>query len=104
MAVEYHPQLATLVKAPPEGERPAVHGEALFPWCAAVRVDAADLAALKARRPIAQRPLEPPAWALPEGFPDPGAPIRALHGGKLVAIVRERDGMLAPDPALRGPL
>ena len=88
----------------PEGdERPLVRGEALFPWCASVRLDAAEVAALKAFRPIPTRLLEPPAWALPPGFPDPAAPVRALHGGALVAMLREQEGMLVGDPVLRVP-
>ena len=30
----------------------------------------------------------PATWALPEGFPDPGAPLRALHDGRLVALLK----------------
>jgi tRNA pseudouridine55 synthase len=62
------------------------------------------VAALKAFRPIAARPPEPPEWALPPGFPDPEARLRALHDGALVAMLREREGKLAGDPVLRSPL
>jgi tRNA pseudouridine55 synthase len=89
---------------PPAGERPLVQGEALFPWCASIRIDTGDLAALKASRPIPLRPADPPAWALPSGFPDPDAPVRALHGGALVALLREREGKLEAAPLLRSPL
>jgi len=89
---------------PAAGERRLVGGEALFPWCASVRVEGEEVAALKAFRPIPLRPLEPPGWALPAGFPDPGAPLRALHGGALVAMLREREGKLVGDPVLRAPL
>ena len=89
---------------PPRGERPVVRGEALFPWCASLQIDDADLAALKASRPIRCRLPAPPSWPLPPGFPDPGAPIRALHGGALVALLRERNGGLEGAPVLRSPL
>ncbi len=89
---------------PLAGERPLVRGTGLFPWCASVGIDARDLAALKAFRPIPARPIEPPGWPLPPGFPDPAAPIRALHEGALVAMLREREGKLAGDPVLRSPL
>ncbi len=89
---------------PPGGERRLVRGEALFPWCACLAVDAHDRVELKALHPIPLRPFQPPSWRLPPGFPDPGAPIRALDRGALVALLRERDGRLLPDPALRSPL
>jgi tRNA pseudouridine55 synthase len=89
---------------PPAGERPLVRGAGLFPWCPSVAVEAREVAALKAFRPIPVRPVEPAGWPLPPGFPDPHAPIRALHHGALVAMLRERDGNLAGDPVLRSPL
>jgi tRNA pseudouridine55 synthase len=89
---------------PAPGERHLIRGADLFPWCASVEVDERDLAALQGRRPIAPRSLAPPTWALPAGFPDPGAPIRALRGGLLAAMLRERAGKLEGDPVLRAPL
>ena len=89
---------------PPAGERPVIRGAKLFPWCGSVGIDAGELAALKAFRPIPLRSIEVPDWRLPAGFPDPQAPIRALHEGALVAMLREREGKLAGDPVLRAPL
>ncbi len=79
---------------PPPGDRVWVRGEDLFPWCPMARVDAAEAKALRAGRGIPPRPVEPPSWSLPPGFPDPHAPIRAFHEGSLVAMLRERDGLL----------
>jgi tRNA pseudouridine55 synthase len=90
---------------PPGGERPLIQGAKLFPWCASLRIDVRELAALRGSRPIPARAAEPPEWPLPAGFADPASlPIRALHDGALVAILRERAGELAPDPVLRAPL
>jgi tRNA pseudouridine55 synthase len=89
---------------PAPGERIGVRGPALFPWCASVRVDGGDLKALRSRKPIPPRPMEPAPWSLPAGFPDPGAPLRALHEERLVAMLRESDGELVADPLLRSPL
>ena len=61
------------------------------------------LARLRAGQGIEPRPAAPPQWSLPAGFPDPGAPIRAMLGGFIVAMLRERDGALFGDPVLRGP-
>jgi tRNA pseudouridine55 synthase len=90
-------------EAPPSGQRLWVRGEHLFPWCPTVRVDAAEANALRAGRGIPLRPVEPPSWSVPPGFPDPRPPIRAFHDGTLVAMLRERDGLLVGEPALRAP-
>jgi tRNA pseudouridine55 synthase len=86
---------------PPHGERLWIRGAGLFPWCATVRVDGAEAKALLAGKRIHTRPVEPPAWSAPPGFPDPQAPMRALHDDRLVALLHERDGELVGEPALR---
>src|SRR5436190_1296887 len=75
---------------PAPGQRIAVVGAALFPWCASVHVDAQEVKALRAGKSIPRRPVEPAQWPLPAGFPDPGPPLRALHEGTLVAMLRGR--------------
>jgi len=89
---------------PAPGQRIAVVGAALFPWCASVHVDAQEVKALRAGKSIPRRPVEPAQWPLPAGFPDPGPPLRALHEGTLVAMLRGRGEELAGDPVLRSPL
>ena len=89
---------------PPPGTRVAVHGTALFPWCSSVTIDDAELTTLRAGAPIPARPPAPPSWTLPPGFPDPAAPLRAVHQDALVAMLRERGGQLLPDPPFRRPL
>src|SRR6185312_13337805 len=85
---------------PDRGE--VITGEALIPWCRARRLDEDEARRLGMGQPIASGVFEPPAWALPEGFPDPAAPIRALHGGKLMALLKEADGGLRTFANLRG--
>lgn len=82
----------------------AIRGEQLYPWCASVEVTARELDLLHGGQGLAPRALRPPTWRLPEGFPDPQAPIRALLGGSIVAMLREREGRLFGAPVLRGPL
>ena len=82
----------------------ALRGEQLYPWCASVEITAAELALLRGSHGLPLRPLRPPSYRLPAGFPDPEAPIRALLGGGIVAMLREREGQLFAAPALRGPL
>jgi tRNA pseudouridine55 synthase len=88
----------------PASGRPQVQGTALYPWCASVEITRAELDRLRADKELEPRPLRPPDWNLPEGFPDPKAPIRALLDGRLAALLRERDGKLAGAPVLRGPM
>lgn len=86
---------------PPVGQRIWMRGAELFPWCATVLVDGAEAKALLAGKGIPTRTVEPPTWSVPPGFPDPLAPMRALHDGRLVGLLRERDGELVGEPALR---
>lgn len=88
----------------PGGARVHLSGEELFPWCPSVEIGEGDRAALRAGRGIEPRPLRAPSVRLPDGFPDPAAPVRALVGGRIVAMLREREGRLVGAPVLRGPL
>lgn len=81
-----------------------IQGEALLPWCRTRHLDAVELDHLLHGRRIAHGTVEPGPWALPEGFPDPDAPIRGLHQGRLVALLREEDGQLRTVANLRGGL
>lgn len=89
---------------PGPGTRVHCRGADLFPWLPWVAIDASELSALRAGKPISSRPLEPPHAALPEGYPAAAEPIRALHAGSLAALLREREGKLAAAPLLRSPL
>ncbi|HET8715676.1 MAG TPA: tRNA pseudouridine(55) synthase TruB, partial [Holophagaceae bacterium] len=51
--------------------RGLVTGEALIPWCRTRRLDDDEARRLGQGQAIPLGTLEPPAWALPEGFPDP---------------------------------
>jgi tRNA pseudouridine55 synthase len=85
-------------------ERLLVSGVELFPWCASREVTSAEMAALGSGQAIEAGEVRAPPWRLPEGFPDPRAPIRALHEGALHAMLREEAGMLRAAPWLRPPL
>ena len=88
----------------PSSGRELIRGAHLYPWCPSIEIDERELALLRGGRGIGPRPLRSPEWELPEGFPDPDAPIRALLDGGIVAMLRERDGELWAAPVLRGPL
>ena len=81
-----------------------VQGRDLVPWCPARELDAEEADHLLHGRPIATGQVLGPSWPLPAGFPDPQAPVRGLQQGRLVALLRERDGALWTSANLRGGL
>jgi tRNA pseudouridine55 synthase len=89
---------------PAPGARVALRGEQLFPWCASRSLTAKELAQLRNGQDIDRGAIDPPRWKLPESFPDPAAPVRALHQGLIVAMLREGAGKLRAAPLLQAPL
>jgi tRNA pseudouridine55 synthase len=89
---------------PGEGRDALLQGEALIPWCPARRLDDAEYDHLQHGRAIPRGAFEESAWTLPGGFPDPAAPLRALHDGKLVALLKEDGDQLRTFANLRGGL
>src|SRR5207237_6681447 len=85
-------------------QRTHLKGLELYPWCASREVTEKELARLRARQGIERGAITPPSWTLPDGFPDPEAPIRGISRGIIVAMLRERGGLLFAAPVLRGPL
>ncbi len=103
--------LATLTRTaigpwhdPGSGCETLLTGENLIPWCATRMLDVTEADHLQHGRPIALGELRPGPWSIPAGFPDPGAPIRALHEGHLVALLHEKGGQLWTAANLRGGL
>lgn len=89
---------------PAPGARVALRGEQLFPWCASRSLTGKELVQLQNGKDIDRGAIEPPQWKLPESFPDPDAPVRALHEGLIVAILREGEGNLRAVTLLKAPL
>jgi tRNA pseudouridine55 synthase len=90
---------------PGEGGNVAITGEQLFPWLAARPLDDDEARRVAQGQPVDVGVVTPPTWSVPAGFPDPGGPVRALFGGRLVALLRRADdGRLAPFANLRGGL
>jgi tRNA pseudouridine55 synthase len=81
-----------------------LHGEALIPWCSQRILEDEELDHLNHGRPIAMGLIQPPVWMLPTGFPEPETPLRAIHQGRLVALLREKEGQLWTAANLRGGL
>lgn len=89
---------------PGAGARTLVQGEALVPWCPSRVLDDAELDHLLHGRPVPMGTVRGPDWQLPAGFPDPQPPVRGLHQGRLVALLREKEGALWTCANLRGGL
>ncbi len=87
---------------PVPGSRDWVHGADLVPWCPFRRLNDEEAEHLAHGRAISMGDLEAPTWQLPKDFPDPAAPIRAMHEGRLVALLKEQEGALRTFANLRG--
>lgn len=91
-------------KDPGPGQVVFLRGEELVPWCPSRKLTAEEAVHLQNGRTIPLGELAEPNWKLPEGFPDAAAPIRAMHEGRLVALLREDQGALRTFANLRGGL
>ena len=89
---------------PGEGLEGLVTGTDLVPWCPSRVLTDGEAEHLNHGRAIPLGEFLPPTWALPEGFPDPGAPMRALYQGRLVALLKPTEDGLRTFANLRGGL
>ena len=89
---------------PGEGQERHLAGAELLPWCPTRRLTDEEAEHLAHGRAIPLGDSLPATWALPEGFPDPGAPLRALHGDRLVALLKPAEEGLRTFANLRGGL
>ncbi|WP_243320695.1 tRNA pseudouridine(55) synthase TruB [Geothrix sp. SG200] len=90
---------------PGEGRERLLTGEDLLSWCPTRLLSDVEADHLAHGRVIPAGETVPATWPMPEGFPDPCAPLRALHEGRLVALLRPSDdGGLRTIANLRGGL
>ena len=91
-------------KDPGPDQEILLEGSALIPWCPTRSLTAEEADRLLHGRPIQLGEIAVPDWSLPEGFPDPGAPVRALFEDQLVALLKEKEGEFWTSANLRGGL
>jgi tRNA pseudouridine55 synthase len=89
---------------PGEGQEGLLTGADLLPWCPSRLLTDEEADHLSHGRAIPAGDTQPATWALPEGFPDPGAPLRAMHDGRLVALLKPAEDGLRTFANLRGGL
>jgi tRNA pseudouridine55 synthase len=89
---------------PGEGQERLLTGLDLLPWCPSRRLDDEEADHLSHGRAIPLGDTQPATWTLPEGFPDPGAPLRALHDGRLMALLKSAEDGWRTFANLRGGL
>ena len=87
---------------PGPGQERLLQGKDLIPWCSTRILSDEEADHLLHGRAIPIGEFHAALEALPEGFPDPGAPIRGIHGDRLVALLHEKDGQLRTTANLRG--
>jgi tRNA pseudouridine55 synthase len=87
-----------------EGQEKLLTGADLLPWCPTRLLSDEEADHLSHGRAIPLGESQPPIWSFPEGFPDPGAPLRAQHGDRLVALLKPTDEGLRTFANLRGGL
>lgn len=89
---------------PGQDQERLLTGADLLPWCPSRLLSEEEADHLSHGRAIPVGESRPATWALPEGFPDPGAPLRALHEGRLVALLKPAETGLRTFANLRGGL
>jgi tRNA pseudouridine55 synthase len=80
------------------------HARDLLPWAPSRLLTDAEVGELRRDSAIPLRELTAPTWRVPDGFPDPAAPVRGFHLGKLVFLLRIDGGRLRVLSALPGGL
>jgi tRNA pseudouridine55 synthase len=78
-------------------------GEQLLPWLPSRQLSDDEMGILKRVSPLPTAPLIAGSWPFPHGFPGPEPlQVRALHLGKLVALLEETNGAWLPTVVMRG--
>ncbi len=70
-------------------------GRDVLPWLSSMELDDAQWGELK-REVNPQVICAPGSWVMPEGFPAATAGVRAMHQGRLVALIRQGPPLILP--------
>ncbi len=80
----------------------ARHGRDVLPWAPSRVLTDYEVGQLRQALPIPRGAETPGDWCVPSGFPDPAAPIRGFHLGKLVYLLQAEGESLKTLAELRG--
>ena len=81
-----------------------IRGEALLPWLPRRTLDDRELGELRRERPIEAGVIGPAEWPLPAGFGGAAPLIRALHQGRLMALLQRSGARLVGHTSFPGGL
>lgn len=81
-----------------------LHGREILPWAPARVLTDQEVGEFRQKRDIGIGIMQPPEWKLPEGFPDPQAPIRGFHQGTLRFLMESKEGRLKLKSIFKGGL
>lgn len=68
-----------------------LHGRDLLPWAPTRELTDYEVGELRQERTISMGDLLLPDWRVPEGFPDPAAPVRGFHLRRFVFLLRRQE-------------
>ncbi|MFL5275076.1 MAG: tRNA pseudouridine(55) synthase [Myxococcales bacterium] len=86
----------------PAGDPEIVSGAAVLPWAPRRELTDEEERRIRGGAPIPRGDLAAPEWLCPPEFPDPAAPVRAIHRGRLEALLRESPDGFVRAMDLRG--
>jgi tRNA pseudouridine55 synthase len=89
---------------PGPGRSVEIHGRDLLPWAPVRLLSDQEVGHLRQRQTIPRLNLLAPDWPLPPGFPEPEAPVRGFHLGRLAFLLKPQEDRLAVLSALPGGL
>lgn len=89
---------------PGEGREHLLTGADLLPWCPSRLLADDEADHLSHGRTIPTGASLPATWTMPDDFPDPGAPLRAMLGDRMVALLKPAEEGLRTFANLRGGL
>ena len=87
---------------PPLGERVHIDRDGLLPWLPSRVLSDDEMGLLKEVSPLPTTQHRAPSWPFPPGFPPAAMQVRAIHLGKLVALLEQTNGAWLPTVLLRG--
>jgi tRNA pseudouridine55 synthase len=91
-------------QSPEPGTERWIHGAELLPWLQLRALTDREFEAIRQGRPVSAEGVVEGGWSAPTSYPVPEGPVRAMHEGRLVALLERTEAGLHPIANLRGGL